>query len=327
VSDTFSRRHLLALGVGAAAATAGTAVVGWELDARPPDGAPSGADRLAAWTPASPAFLPEDRKSPYGLTAADFRALGRVERALDGRVRAIPHRWLDRVADLVGVDRTAVDGYLQLAGRGVVQLLDWDHDPATVARRLADAAYERVGEVGSFAVYRQPTTNSRELRAVPRLDDAVAVDGSRLLTCGAPRLDDPVAPLSAAIRAREGGPRLVDRDGFETGLLGSAPRADLLRVVPQLRPWVDDDEAEIPGLAGLRGYRRAVTFEDDRALVRSKLLYERGAVPDAAALRALFAGEVPGPDVGVERASNRRVARNVATATVTATAPLSAFGR
>lgn len=327
MNDTFTRRHLLGLGAGAAAATAGAAVVGRNHREGSPGGGPDGADRLAAWTPASPAFLPEDREAPYGMVAADFQALERVERAIDGRLRAIPHRWLDRVAALVGLDRTAVDGYLQLAGRGLVQLLDWPHDLATVAGRLTGAGYERVGQRGEFAVYRQPTANSRELRAVPRLDDAVAVDGSRLLTCGAPRLDDPVTPLVAAIRAREGGPRLVERGDFETALLRSAPAADLLRVVPQLRPWMDDDEAETPALVGLQGYRRSVTFRDDRALVRSKLRYERGAVPDAAALRALFTGGASGPAVGVEQATSLQVTRNVATATVDAAAPLPAFAQ
>lgn len=326
MSDTFTRRHLLGLGVGATAATAVSAVLGRVLRATGSDPDPSGADRLAAWTPASPTFLPEGRETPYGIGAADFRALERVERAIDGRLRAIPHRWLDRVERLVGVDRTAVDGHLQLAGRGLVQLLDWRHDQSTVARRLRDAGYERVGERGEFTVYRQPPANSRELRTVPRLDDAVAVDGSRLLTCGAPRLDDPVGPLAAAIRAREGGPRLVDRGGVEEELLASAPTADLLTVVPRLRPWIDD-EAETPGLVGLRGYRRAVAFEGDRALVRSTLLYERGGVPDAAALRALFTSDTAGTNVGVDPASNLRVARNGAAATITATAPSSAFAQ
>lgn len=328
MSNTFTRRDLLGLGAGAAAGAAATAVVGRDLRGESAETKPTGADRLAAWTPASPAFLPSNREAPYVVQATDLAVLARVERSIDGRVRSIPHRWLDTVEGLVGVDRGALGGHLRLAGRGLVQVLDWPHDRATVERRLEDAGYERVDDRGGFAVYRQPQSrDGRELRTVPHLDDAVATDGSRLLTCGSPQLENPVPTLLAAIEARRGEARLVDRPGFEAGLLESAPRADLLTVVPELRPWIDDDEAEDPGLVGLRGYRRAVIFEEDRGLVRSNLLYDRGAVPDAAVLRALFAGWTSGPDVGVTPASDLRVTRHAAGATVLARAPLTAFAQ
>lgn len=325
VSDTFTRRHLLGLGAGAAAAAAATAVVGRDLRGESAETTPTGADRLAAWTPASPAFLPSDREAPYVVRAADLSVLARVERSIDGRVRSIPHRWLDAVEGLVGVDRDALGGHLRLAGRGLVQVLDWQHDLAAVERRLESADYERVDDRSGFAVYRQPRSlDGRELRTVPHLDDAVATDGSRLLTCGSPQLADPVPTLLAAIDARAGEARLVDRPGFEAGLLGSAPSADLLTVVPTLRPWLDESSSE---LAGLRGYHRAVSFEGDRALVRSALLYERGTVPDAPRLRALFRGNTPGPEVGVSPASDLRVTRHAAGATVWARAPLTAVAQ
>jgi hypothetical protein len=94
--------------------------------------------------------------------------------------------------------------------------------------------------------------------------------------------------------------------------------------VPGVRPWVGDGRR---GTAGLAGYRRAVSFGAAEARVRSTLLYDSGAVPDRAALRALFGDGEVDPRVGVEPARRLLVERAAATATVTARASPTAFAQ
>lgn len=285
---------------------------------------PSGADRLGAWAPAADRFLPSDRSAPYRVGFADLPSLGRAERRVDGRIRAIPHRWLHQIERVAGVDRAAVEGHLVVSGRALVQIVDWDHDRTAVADRLTAAGYDRVERAGGFDVYREQSRSSAgQLRTVPRLDDAVAVDGSRLVTGGNPDLDDPVPPLVAAIEARVGRTsRAGDRSAVVRSLLGDAPAADLLRIVPSAENWAERDE---PGLDGLRGYRRAVRFGDEVAHLQTKLLYDPSARPDTAAIRSLFVTDAVGPDVGADAVESLDVTRPGNAAVVTARSPLSSF--
>lgn len=287
-------------------------------------GGPTGAESLGAWAPAADSFLPSDRSAPYQMGFLNLPALGRAEGRVDGRIRAIPHRWLGQIERVAGVEQAAVDDYLLLSGRALVQVVEWDHDPEVVAERLATAGYERVDSLAGFDVYRQPgPPSSQQLRTLPRLDDVVASDGSRLVTGGNPGLDDPVTPTVAAIEAWIGREtRVRDRSAVVGALLADAPVADLVRIVPRLKEWTETDA---PGLEGLRGYRRAVRFGDESARMQTKLLYEPSIGHDAAAIRSLFVTGAVGPDIGADAVEDLEVRRPGNAAVVTARAPLSSF--
>lgn len=321
----FTRRELLGIGGGFAAAATGSVagIVGLAGDGVLDRPVADGADRLAAWTPASEAFEPDDVAGPYRVTYADLPRLRRTESAVDGRLRAVPHRWLTRLSRVTGVDVGAAERYLQASGRGILQVHERDHDRERLGEALETLRYELAAEVGGFDVYAQSAAdNTRELRTIPHLDDAIAVDGDRIVSCGRPGLDDPVPPLVSSIRARLGGPRLVERDDALRRLLSGVDEADLLTVSPVVREWVEDGP---PGLDGLRGFSRAVRFEESGATVRSVLLYGAGATPETATIRSLFLDREAGSQVGVAPVDRVRVETRGNVAVVTARTPLAAF--
>ena len=313
------------MGSGFAAATAGSVagVVGL-TGSRVLDGpVPDPADRLAAWTPASDEFPAPNTPAPSRITYADLHRLRRVESAVDGRLRAVPHRWLTRLSRVTGVDVKAAATYIRTVGHGIVQVHRRDHDPERLGETLETIRYEYEGEIGEFDVYAQARVdNSRELRTIPHLDDAIAVDGDRVVTCGKPGLDDPVSPLGAAVRARLGGSRLVERDDAMRRLVSGVDDADLLTVAPVVSEWVEDGPR---GLAGLRAFGRAVSFGETGTEVRTVLLYEPGAVPPVSAIRSLFLDHGAGWQVGVGPAERVRVDAGTNRAVVTARAPVTAF--
>lgn len=331
MTAVFTRRQLLGVGAGFAAATAGSVAgaVGLGRDGSLRSRARTGAERLEAWTAASAAFSPSDESGPYDLAYADLPTLRRVESTVDGRLRAIPHRWLDRLSSLLEADLTSVGWHVRLSGRGTVQVHEHDHDRERVARRLRAVGYDPVTSVGAFDVYEQPPPeNTRELRTVPHLDDAIATDGRYIVTCGRPGLEEPVPPLVATLRARLGARRFVDVDAATAKLLAGVSRADLLTVVPVIRDWVGDGSGPT---GSLRAYGRAVRFGASSATVRSVLLYRDDVSPDLRgppsvdALRSQFLSSDRLPGLGVDPVDRLRVDRRSKVAVLTAEAPVDAF--
>lgn len=325
MTAVFTRRELLGIGSGFAAATAGSVagVVGLTDDRVIDRSPPNATDRLTAWTPASEAFAGRGVPAPSRITYVDLRRLRRAESTVDGRLRAVPHRWLTRLSRVTDVDVETARTYVRTEGRGIVQVHERDHDRDRLGDTLETLRYEFEGEFGGFDVYAQARgDNSRELRTIPHLDDAIAVDGDRIVTSGHPRIEDPVAPLEATLRARVGGPRLIDRDDAMGRLVSNVDEADLLTVAPAVQGWVQDGP---PGTDGLHAYSRAVRFGSDGTQVRTLLLYDPGTAPDSEVVRSLFLNREAGSAVGIGPVERLRVDAGTNRAVVTARTPVAAF--